>query len=576
MTPHVKSSGSDRLAPLRGRIAAVRRRRRTVRRLAAFSTLALAATVAVAALFVVDWFWLPPVAGRIALLAGAAITIVAFARRAAWPWLVTRESEADVALDIERRQGIDSDVVAALEFERAADAAGLGSMTLRDAVVAKVAAAAGALSIPADVPRAALGRRLCWAAAAAGLLAAAAVWKPDHARAFVSRMLLGAARYPTRTRIEELVIGGQRIDPRTSAAEVRMRIGSPLDVAVTLGGVVPPDCTLELVPSDGGPSRVPMPPAAGEAGGFAAVVPRLPESVKVRVVAGDTWSDPVTVRAVPAPLVDLVLSAEAPSYANPEGRVEQLPRGARQVVVLEGSRVNLEVRCSNKPLRSAVLVVDGLEVPLEPTDEAGGTWKLPADGQPLATVTRAVRCEVQVVDEDGLGPDVPLAATIRTRPDGAPRVTAEVQTRLVLPTGVPRVTWWATDDHALSRVELVLESLPAAEATGGEPREGSSVSVPLVAAADGGWLPPNELPATGRTPAPLSRLDLRKGDQVRILVRATDHRGGVEGRAVESDAVVLDVTDESGILAALSEADQRSAGQLDAIIERELSAGGTP
>ena len=245
MTADVTSTGSDRLASLRGRIAAVRRRRRTVRRLAAFSTLALAGAVVVAALFAIDWFWLPPVPGRIALLTAAAIAVVAFARRAAWPWLVARESEADVALDIERRQGIDSDVVAALEFERAAEAAGLGSPMLRDAVVAKVAAA---------------------------------VWKPDHARAFVSRMLLGAARYPTRTRIETLVIGGQPIDPR-AAAEVRMRIGSPLDVAVTLGGVVPADCTLELVPSDGGLSRVPM-PAADDAGGFAAVVPRLLSTIQ--------------------------------------------------------------------------------------------------------------------------------------------------------------------------------------------------------------------------------------------------------------------------------------------------------
>jgi hypothetical protein len=38
---------------------------------------------------------------------------------------------------------------------------------------------------------------------------------------------------------------------------------------------------------------------------------------------------------------------------------------------------------------------------------------------------------------------------------------------------------------------------------------------------------------------------------------------------------MLDITDESGILAALSETDERSAKQLETIIERQLGVGGT-
>ena len=68
----------------------------------------------------------------------------------------------------------------------------------------------------------------------------------------------------------------------------------------------------------------------------------------------------------------------------------------------------------------------------------------------------------------------------------------------------------------------------------------------------------------------------RKGDQVRVMLEATDFRGGRTGRTAVSDTLQLTVTDESGILSALSESDERSARQLDAIIRRQLGIGETP
>jgi hypothetical protein len=61
---------------------------------------------------------------------------------------------------------------------------------------------------------------------------------------------------------------------------------------------------------------------------------------------------------------------------------------------------------------------------------------------------------------------------------------------------------------------------------------------------------------------------------VRLVVRAVDYRGDVAGRVAESEPILLEVTDERGILAALLESDERSIEQLDAIIERELKVGG--
>ena len=74
---------------------------------------------------------------------------------------------------------------------------------------------------------------------------------------------------------------------------------------------------------------------------------------------------------------------------------------------------------------------------------------------------------------------------------------------------------------------------------------------------------------------PLAALGLRKGDQVRVTLTATDYRGSGKGQTSSSEPIMLDITDESGILAALSETDERSAKQLETIIERQLGVGGT-
>jgi hypothetical protein len=82
------------------------------------------------------------------------------------------------------------------------------------------------------------------------------------------------------------------------------------------------------------------------------------------------------------------------------------------------------------------------------------------------------------------------------------------------------------------------------------------------------------LPLAGTAAVPLGKLGLEVGDQVRLTVRAVDHRGTRPGQAGESEQIILEVTDERGIIAALAESDEQSVQQLDAIIERELTVGG--
>src|SRR5207253_1236936 len=74
----------------------------------------------------------------------------------------------------------------------------------------------------------------------------------------------------------------------------------------------------------------------------------------------------------------------------------------------------------------------------------------------------------------------------------------------------------------------------------------------------------------GRHVLDLKPLGLAKGDTVRVTLEAIDYRGDRPGTPARSEPIVFTVTDESGILAGLVEADEKSARQLDQIIQRQL------
>ena len=82
---------------------------------------------------------------------------------------------------------------------------------------------------------------------------------------------------------------------------------------------------------------------------------------------------------------------------------------------------------------------------------------------------------------------------------------------------------------------------------------------------------------------PLAGLKLAKGDRVKLTLEATDYRGENEqgepagrmpvGTVQASEPLVLEISDESGVLAAITEADPRSEEQLNEIIKRQLGIG---
>ena len=567
--------GSPR-ASLLSRIHGVRRRRAAVRTVVGLSILGLAVVAAVAGLFLVDWIFSLSRLGRLGLLAVAIAAVAYVCVSRVRPWFTIRESDLDLAMLVEREQGIDSDLVAALQFDQPGSG-GWGSDVLRSAVVDYVADFGKTWSIPTRVPQAALVRRLGWLAAAVAGIAAAALLRPDFATAFLNRMLLGGMHYPTKTRIESLAIGDERVELAAGrVAVVKTPLGQPLDVAVGLAGRIPESGRVRLTQIDDGTEaslELAIDPARS-AGAFTARLPKLTHSVRAEVFAGDAWTDPIVVEVVPLPIIEAEVSVTPPDYAQAANADEPLPAGARQVAVLEGSAVGVSVSCVNKKLRSAAIVVGSEEYPLQEKGSPAGrpagpsNWILPAASSPLAAVAKPIVLEVRVVDEDGLAPATPVTLVIRVKPDARPRVAAEMLTTTVLPTGSPRLSWRVADDHGIRAVAVVLEPVTASGET-----EATSIAVAPMPPA--GWIAGDRLPLEGSVRVPLAALGLRKGDQVRVTLTATDYRGSGKGQTSSSEPIMLDITDESGILAALSETDERSAKQLETIIERQLGVGGT-
>ncbi len=572
----------SKIAPLHAHLAALRRERWVLRVVQGGLALGLLLLVAIPVDFLLDWLFLFSRAQRgfvLAVLAGLAAWGL---RRFIWPAMVTYESAVDLALLVERQQGIDSDLVAALQFETP-DARTWGSAQLEEAVVDYVAEFGNGLKVSQGLAGARLGRTSAAFAVAGGALVVAALVFPNHAAIFFNRLLLGAAHYPTYTTISHISINGSDVDLLHPVSNVpRVPFGLPVRFAVNAVGVCPEAGEVRIVAENGAAAttlaltraeptsekdepaadRSPVDATDSDKAAYTAELPRLTEAVLYQVYLGDAWTEPAPVHVIAPPVVELELNHTPPPYA---ARASAAPASAsaRQLSVIEGSQVALTVRCGNKALANVEFVTGASRYALEPADAEKRTWRLAVAGTPLARVTAPVPFEVEVVDEDGLSPEQPLRGHIRIEADRPPRIAAAVVTEKVLPAARPRIAWGAADDYGLAEVRLHKQITKST----GEMEESADIVQQV---------PANKQPQTalrGRYVLDLAPLALSKGDQVRVTLEAVDYRDEHPGMTSQSEPLVFQVTDESGIFAGLIEADEKSARQLDQIIERQLGIG---
>ena len=293
--------------------------------------------------------------------------------------------------------------------------------------------------------------------------------------------------------------------------------------------------------------------------------------MRFQVFAGDAWTDPARLEVIPLPVIEPKLTPTPPAYARLSSGVSDESVASRQLSVLEGSRVDMELSCLNKRLTAATMIVDKKSYPLAARDSDGRHWALPAAGSPLARIDDAVKYQIQVTDEDGLHLPHPMEGYIRIKIDRPPTIMASVDAQFFLPnTGLPEIRYTANDDYGLSAIRATVEIQ----------HEGSTAAEPAPQVLDVLTIPADKplvrpkIPYSGVYRLPLSTLKLVKGDQLKVTLEATDYRGDQPGKTTKSDPLVLQITDESGIMAALGETDLRAAHQMDVLIQRQLQTGG--
>ena len=568
---------SHSLALLRRRLEQLGRRRRAVRLATAAVTGLFVLIAVVAGLFAVDYLGDPVPWLRAVVLTAAALGAVWLGWRITKRWLLSRESLIDLALMVDHRQGLDGELVAALQFE-GDPAAELGSSQLKSAVVDYVDEATRDLPIVDQFTWGPLPRRLALLLGAIAVAGIAALLIPSYLRAFGQRLLLADVSYPTRTTIRSASVNDQSLlspEGRGSASvlsdsEFRFPAGGPLRFAAEVGGDVPSVGTLILRTAAGVVTSLPMTREEG-ADAFTGGLEAFTEPLTIAMRLGDAETKPRTISPIARPLVAVTLSPTPPAYARLAAPAPPQP-GTRAVYVLEGSRVGVSVAGGNKPLRSVELVFNP-EQPQpvsaaqsdapQPTryplvsENDGATWRLNVAGTPFERLTEPLTFALEILDADGLAPADPVTGTIRLRPDHPPRVAAAAAFPRVLPTASPEIRYAASDDYGLASVSLMVSITRG----GGEAEEHvRPVPLPAGPAAT----------ARGSLRLPLDEYRLGKGDRVSVALAATDTRGDAAGETSSAEPIFLEITDREGLLASLLEADEVGAERLDAIIRRQL------
>lgn len=556
----------SRLATLRSRLSSLRSARATVRWGSALAALVLGMCAFWGLQFLLDWSINLSLASRTVLLLTFCGVVVTAVAKWLWPLWRQHESLEQMALLVERQHQIDSDLVAALEFE-SPQAQAWGSPRLTHAVVDYVAEFSPGLNVFEGfrwrpLPQLATASAMT---VLLGLVLSAAY--PTYASAFWNRFCLGGAHYPTRTQLVELTINGETIPVfHRQPVELRVPQGEAVRVTVTCGGEVPSQGTVQVQGQQtrGWTTWSLTPEAKGTAQTFVATANSLTENVRLWITAGDAQSDPIDLRVLALPILDVQWTVSPPAYAA-KSDAETIPAGARQFAVLQGAKLTARLQCLNKSLSKAELIVGEQRFKLlsiKRNDEPP-VWMLPA-GHPLENVKEPTAFALSVMDEDGLTPMPPWTGQIRLTPDRTPRVVAAVQSKKILPTGKPRIVIGAVDDYGIAQLRAHVTVVKAS---------GESRTEDLVI-----WKrPETEAPPLNlkhESTFVIAPYQLAKGDELRVEILAEDFRGNWPSQTGKSEPITLEVTDRNGILAGLLETDQQSAKQLDAIIERELGIGG--
>ena len=599
---------STKLATLRSVLDSLRRRRATVRLATAFSGFFAAAIWTLIGCFLLDWSFKMELAPRFVLIVIGLYVLVRAWRRYAGPLLGHSETLLQTALLVEKTKEIDSDLIAALEFENP-EAEEWGSAELQEEVKDAVAELSKSLDVTEGFSTGPLGRRGTAFVLSTCLVGALCFLFPGFGSAFLNRMLFGKAHYPTNTTIEAvLVIRPEVKNPETGGvifaeqkADVmetgtyRSPVGEPLVFRIRCSqkndGKLPEGGALTFTgTSSSSKNLVAEKNKAGNLTGlYTARLSQLLGDLEFKVEVGDAYSERFTIERIDRPVIEVELAAKAPSYVgdnspdtdtynecklflDEKGEKEKgisCESGILQVEVQEGGEIKLALASRKKDLKTVVLRIGEEKFELKDSGKKSKNkrpiWVLKDKVTPFKVVRKRLKYSIEVTDKDDLQPELEYAGLIQIRADKPPRVQASLVSRYVLPEAAPMIDFIARDDYGIGKVQVHVEVSRQQQ----EPEKVDSLTVPAEADEE-----KDKSRFRGSHACDLKKYDLKKDDIVRLIVEVTDDRGAeLEGESSRSEALSMRVTDRSGLLNAITELDKNSVRQLDAIIEKELGIG---
>ncbi|MBI3986973.1 MAG: DUF4175 family protein [Lentisphaerae bacterium] len=250
--------------------------------------------------------------------------------------------------------------------------------------------------------------------------------------------------------------------PRPPATLAHIRAVTPGDAAVLIGSSVSLACeatgksgqpvTLELWPKDDKKSVIKMGKIAGtDTQSFPYRIPKISTETEYRFTVGDAYGKRHTIRVLP-PLAfkKITLNVIPPPYTALEKRF--FDGIAEDIVIPEGSHLNLIVRC-NRPLKDALVTgQDEEELSMDSPDK-GETWTADLE------VTTAAPLELLAADKDDWKAGTSIKFQLLPDKPPAVRVIAPATQTVLTPGSKPDIQFEASDEYGLSRI--VLERIPA-------------------------------------------------------------------------------------------------------------------
>lgn len=534
------------LSPLHHGIKRVRRYRSIARLGSGVAQWITAAGWLFLATFGLDWLAGMDTVERFVLLAIEIAILVWLFKKYLVPVLSVKESLIGIAAKIETRQNVQSDLVAALQFNDA-DMSQFGSAQLRNQVVENTANLSPSIDYLFGFSRPELWKSLIKGFGTIAVIVTVAVAVPDYFSIFLQRIALGGDSYPTKTVILSL-----------ETIETHAVIGRPITFVVSVdeNKEIPDSGLLKIRGKNDSESELNL-TRTGNTNEYTVTLPRVIDEFSVTAVVGDDIAEPKRIKVLQVPRIELEMKADIPAYAVESFSVKST--GGRIQSVLAGSNVHPILRSSNNPLKSAVILLGEESFTLTKQNDR---WVMPVENHPLIGVESTMKYQISVTDTNGISPDRPITGILQVRPDQNPRIAAATVINLVLSGAAPRVKFRAIDDFGIDTI--------AADIT--VTRVGMDTSDDTITRMING--PESHAKQIDNTVAiELEDFGLEIGDTVLVTLQVTDYRGKQQGVTIASDPIEFTVTSRANFLAAMRDIDSETDEKLDQIIKAQLGVG---